>query len=77
MAYQLMNEQYRKIDAVQLEASKRAPVWRVTVESEVHGQNPLETVTPIRLHRYMNGERSTRALGLCDPHGFWLEWKWQ
>lgn len=75
MAYQLSVEQHRRIDAILLEASQRAPVWRVTVESEVHGQNPLETVTPLRIHRYMNGERVTRALGFGDPHGFWLEWK--
>lgn len=76
MAYQLSNEQYRRIDAILLEASKHAPVWRVTVEGEVYGHNPLETVTPIRLHRYMNGARTSRALGFGDPHGFWLEWKW-
>ena len=75
MAYQLSREQYQSIDKTLLEASKSAPVWRVSIEGQVSGPNPRETVTPLWIHRYMNGARHSRSFGLCDPHGLWIEWQ--
>jgi hypothetical protein len=75
MAYQLNREQYQGIDNTLLEASQKCPVWRVTVEGEVSGTNPKETFTTLKVFRYMKGARTIRTFGVCDPHGFWFEWK--
>ncbi|MFM9842259.1 MAG: DUF2332 domain-containing protein [Dongiaceae bacterium] len=75
MAYQLNRDQHQSIDKILLEASKSAPVWRVTIEGEVSGQNPLETVTTLWIYRYMNGECAGQSFAVCDPHGLWIEWK--
>ncbi|HAH10069.1 MAG TPA: hypothetical protein DCL48_08210, partial [Alphaproteobacteria bacterium] len=29
---------------------------------------------PIRLQSYDRGTVNERVLGVCDPHGHWLEW---
>ncbi len=75
MAYQLSGKQMQTIEETLRRASKDRPVWRVTIEGEISGPNPKETFTPLKVHRYMNGEHSARAYGVCDPHGLWFEWK--
>ncbi len=75
MAYQLSGKQMQTIEETLRRASKDRPVWRVTIEGEISGPNPKETFTPLKVHRYMNGEHSVRAYGVCDPHGLWFEWK--
>ncbi|RWO53535.1 DUF2332 domain-containing protein [Mesorhizobium sp.] len=75
MGYQLSGDQHRRINDILLEASKTAPVWRVTVEGEVAHPNPTETFNPLKVSRYFNGERRVKTLAVCDPHGLSMEWK--
>jgi hypothetical protein len=75
MSYQLSNDQLRRINEILLQASKRAIVWRVSVEGEVALPNPTATFNPLKLSRYRNGERATATLAICDPHGLSMEWK--
>jgi hypothetical protein len=75
MSYQLSGEQLRQINEILLAASKTAPVWRVSVEGEVAHPNPGATFNPLKLSRYLNGERAALTLAVCDPHGLSMEWK--
>lgn len=75
MSYQLSGKQMQTIEETLRRASKDRPVWRVTVEGEISGPNPKETFTPLKIHRYMDGEHTVRSYGICDPHGLWFEWK--
>lgn len=75
MAYQLSGEQHKRIHEILFEASKTAPVWRVTVEGEVAQPNPTETFNPLKVSRYFKGERQVKTLAVCDPHGLSMEWK--
>ncbi|MGZ9213983.1 MAG: DUF2332 domain-containing protein [Candidatus Binatia bacterium] len=75
MSYQLSGEQFRQINEILLEASKTAPVWRVSVEGEVAFPNPDATFNPLKISRYLNGERAALTLAVCDPHGLSMEWK--
>jgi hypothetical protein len=75
MAYQLSGEHHKRIHEILFEASKTAPVWRVTVEGEVAQPNPTETFNPLKVSRYFKGERQVKTLAVCDPHGLSMEWK--
>ena len=74
MAYQLSDAHCERIEACLVEASERAPVWRVSAEIELSKADANLSVTHLRLERYTGGEKLSRELGLCDPHGLWLEW---
>jgi hypothetical protein len=75
MSYQLSGEQLRRINEILFEASREAPVWRVTVEGEVAHPNPTETFNPLKISRYFKGTRQVQTLAVCDPHGLSMEWK--
>jgi hypothetical protein len=75
MAYQLSREQATRIHDIMLAASQARPVYRVTVEGEVVPPNPVATHNPLKVVRYLNGKLALRSLGVCDPHGTWMEWQ--
>lgn len=75
MVYQLTPDHTKRFNEILMAASRKRPVWRVTVEGEFAPRNPMATYNPLRISRYMNGQRQSMAAAVCDPHGLWLEWK--
>jgi hypothetical protein len=68
VTYQFTAEMREALDNMLTVAGLRRPVWRLSAEGTLSGENPLT------LHRYHDGTRDTRKLALCHPHGAWLEW---
>ncbi|MBU6299280.1 MAG: DUF2332 domain-containing protein [Alphaproteobacteria bacterium] len=66
--YQFSDEMRDALDAILIMASLRRPVWRISLEGTLSGDNPL------LLYSYRDGNKEKRTLGLCHPHGTWLEW---
>jgi hypothetical protein len=75
MVYQLTREHTARFNEILMAASRKRPVWRVTVEGEVAPRNPMATFNPLRITRYLDGQRQSLAPAVCDRHGLWLEWK--
>ena len=67
--YQIERARLRSLLALMQTASKERPIAFVSIESS--GGNWSE----IFLTWYRRGERATRKLAHCNPHGRWLEWK--
>lgn len=74
MFYQLSREQSDRVHHTLLQASTTGPIFRVSVEGQVKPDRPLETHNPLMIGRYINGKFDLATLGICDPHGTWLEW---
>ncbi|MDE1937648.1 MAG: DUF2332 domain-containing protein [Alphaproteobacteria bacterium] len=68
VVYQFSAEMREALDAILVMASLRRPVWRISLEGTRSGDNPL------LLYSYRGGNKEKRTLGLCHPHGTWLEW---
>jgi hypothetical protein len=68
VTYQFSGEMREALDNLLTAAGLRRPVWRLSAEGTLSGENPLT------LHRYHDGTRESRQLALCHPHGAWLEW---
>ncbi|MDE2133474.1 MAG: DUF2332 domain-containing protein [Alphaproteobacteria bacterium] len=68
VVYQFPDEMREALDAILILASLRRPVWRIGLEGTLSGDNPL------KLYAYRDGSKEERTLGLCHPHGAWLEW---
>ena len=68
VTYQFSSEMREALDNLLTAAGLRRPVWRLSAEGTLSGENPLT------LHRYHDGTRESRKLALCHPHGAWLEW---
>jgi len=66
--YQFNEEMREALDAILIVASLRRPVWRISLECTLSGDNPL------LLYSYRDGNKEKRTLALCHPHGAWLEW---
>lgn len=66
--YQFSDEMREALDAILIVASLRRPVWRISLEGTLSGDNPL------LLYSYRDGNKEKRTLALCHPHGAWLEW---
>jgi hypothetical protein len=68
VTYQFTGEMREALDNLLTAAGLRRPVWRLSAEGSLSGENALV------LQRYHDGTRETRKLALCHPHGAWLEW---
>jgi hypothetical protein len=65
---QFTGEMREALDNILVMAGLRRPVWRLSAEGSISGENALI------LQRYHDGTREVRKLALCHPHGAWLEW---
>jgi hypothetical protein len=68
VVYQFSEEMREAFDAILTLASLRRPVWCVSLEGSLSGENPL------LLYSYRDGRKEKRQLARCDGHGHWLEW---
>jgi hypothetical protein len=68
VTYQFTGEMREALHNMLTVAGLRRPVWRLSAEGTLEGENPLI------LQRYHDGTHETRKLALCHPHGAWLEW---
>jgi hypothetical protein len=68
VTYQFTGEMREALDNLLTAAGLRRPVWRLSAEGSISGENAL------MLQRYHDGTREVRKLALCHPHGAWLEW---
>ncbi|HTQ14487.1 MAG TPA: DUF2332 domain-containing protein [Rhizomicrobium sp.] len=71
VVYQFTEEMRATLNDILVAASLRRPVWRLSIEGSVHTPGTAE----MKLARYHDGTRALRQLGLCHPHGAWLEWQ--
>jgi hypothetical protein len=67
--YQIERARLKALLASMQSASKERPIAFVSIESSGG------TWSEIFLTWYRGGERATRKLAHCNPHGRWLEWK--
>jgi hypothetical protein len=68
VTYQFTEEMREALDNMLVMAGLRRPIWRLSAEGSISGENAL------MLQRYHDGTREARKLALCHPHGAWLEW---
>lgn len=70
VTYQFSDNMKAGLEDVFLAASRRRPVWRLSVEGDASASYPL------LLSKYQNGQKETeQVLALCSPHGKWMEWR--
>jgi hypothetical protein len=69
--YQFSAEMREALDNILIMASLRRPVWRLSCE----GSLAFVGEAPMRLRHYADGQKESRVLALCHPHGSWLEWR--
>jgi len=69
VTYQFSDAAREALDNLLIAASLRRPLWRLSLEGTIKGDNPLI------LHRYRDGLRDKQTLALCGPHGTWIEWQ--
>lgn len=69
--YQLSAEMREALDNILIMASLRRPVWRLSCE----GSLAFVGEAPMRLRHYADGQKNSRVLALCHPHGAWLDWR--
>ena len=67
--YQIPRDRLRQLLASMQSASKQRAIAFVSIESSG------TTWSEVFLTWYRRGERSTRKLAHCNPHGRWLEWR--
>jgi hypothetical protein len=66
--YQLSEEMREALDNILTMAGLRRPVWRLSLEGSLKGENTLS------IGRYHDGSKEVRELARAHPHGAWLEW---
>lgn len=65
--YQFPQKTRNEIFGILLSASKRRPIWRLSMEGAPESL--------LSLARYENGTRvQSSVLAKCSPHGLWIEW---
>ena len=69
VTYQFTDDMREALDNLLIMAGLRRPIWRLSAEGSISGENTL------MLQRYHDGTREVRKLALCHPHGAWLEWQ--
>ncbi|HEY1638728.1 MAG TPA: DUF2332 domain-containing protein [Rhizomicrobium sp.] len=71
VVYQFSAEMREALDNILIMASLRRPLWRLSCE----GGLAFIGEAPMRLRHYVDGQKESRVLALCHPHGSWLEWR--
>jgi hypothetical protein len=71
VVYQFSEEMREALDNILIMASLRRPLWRLSCE----GSPASIGEAPIRLRHFLDGRKNSRVLGVCHPHGNWLEWR--
>ena len=71
VVYQFSAEMREALDNILTMASLRRPVWRLSCEGSLTSVGEA----PMRLRRYVDGQKQSRVLALCHPHGAWLDWR--
>lgn len=66
--YQLSEEMRENLDNILTMAGLRRPVWRLSLEGSLKGENILSVGC------YHDGAKEVRQLAHAHPHGAWLEW---
>lgn len=69
VTYQLGAAMREALDDMLVVAGLRRPVFRLSLEGNALGENPL------LLRRYHDGVRDKQVLALCGAHGTWIEWQ--
>jgi hypothetical protein len=69
--YQFSEEMREALDNMLIGASLRRPLWRLSCEGSLASVGQA----PMRLRHYADGQKESRELALCHPHGAWLEWR--
>ena len=69
--YQFSEEMRDALDNILITASLRRPIWRLSCEGSLVSVGEA----PLRLRRYSDGQKQSRILAVCHPHGAWLEWR--
>jgi hypothetical protein len=67
--YQIQRDRLRQLLASMQSASRKRTIAFVSIESSG------ATWSEVYLTWYRRGERTTRKLAHCNPHGSWLEWR--
>lgn len=71
VVYQMSEELREALDNILVMASLRRPIWRLSCE----GSLAFVGEAPMRLRRYVGGQKRSRELAHSHPHGAWLEWR--
>jgi len=71
VVYQMSKDLREALDNILIMASLRRPIWRLSCE----GSLAFVGEAPMRLRRYVDGQKQSRELAHCHPHGAWLEWR--
>jgi len=71
VVYQMSEELREALDNILIMASLRRPIWRLSCE----GSLAFVGEAPMRLRRYVDGQKQSRELAHCHPHGAWIEWR--
>jgi hypothetical protein len=67
VTYQFSEQMRAALDELLSRLSRLRPIHRISIEYHNGGY-------PIRHGVYAGGTVTQTTLGLCDPHGMWLEW---
>lgn len=70
VTYQFSEAMRQTLDDILVVAGLRRPIFRLSCEGTLERAGEA----PMILGRYLDGQRTTRRLALCHPHGSWLEW---
>jgi len=69
VTYQFTDEMRARFDELLLGVSRKRPLWRLSMEME-----GLSGRIPLTFARYEAGEKTSRELAECGPHGLWINW---
>ncbi|MDZ4739661.1 MAG: DUF2332 domain-containing protein [Alphaproteobacteria bacterium] len=70
VTYQFSQPMRARLNATIESLSRVRPIYRVSIEWD-------EGAYPVNIGRYENGISDKRTIALCDPHGTWLDWRYQ
>lgn len=70
VTYQFSQPMRARLNATIESISRVRPIYRVSIEWD-------EGAYPVNIGRYENGSSDKRTIALCDPHGTWLDWRYQ
>ena len=70
VTYQFSQPMRARLNATIEGLSRVRPIYRVSIEWD-------EGAYPVNIGRYENGSSDKRTIALCDPHGTWLDWRYQ
>ena len=71
VVYQFSEEMREALENILITASLRRPIWRLSCEGSLTSIGEA----PMRLRRYIDGQKQSEVLAACHPHGSWLEWR--